>query len=474
MRTLLVCLLVCAPAGAAEPLLTLDEAIRIATRHHPNLEATRAQLEAARARLAQARAGFLPGLNGSFQYNPQTANFAPTPGFQRAISRPSSTGIDTFTDVGGNQVKATCVPPLGPDGLPDFSVCKQAPPQAPLPTTYALFNFWTAGLGLTWNLFDWGRTYYGYRSAKTLVSAQKLTVDATANQVVLDVKLAFYGVLAAGAAVKVADEAVATQKRHADQARAFYQVGSKTKIDLASAESDVASAELTLARAHGAEEASRAALAAALGEDEWHAYRLEAPPEPPDEPPAPEGQLLHDAVEARPEPHELALRARGFAEAAKSLRGAYLPQLLLQLGPSWAGTDLGSLTTNFSLSVSLTYPLTGMNPFLVHAQVKEADANRLATLAQERGVRNAVRLEAANARAQLVSAREAVVAARKLLQAARERRDLAEGRYQAGVGSIIELSDAQLAFVNAQFQEVNATLDVATARARLDHALGRG
>ena len=306
----------------------------------------------------------------------------------------------------------TCV--LGNDG-----VCLPGTPQAPLGTTYELFNFWTAGLGITWNLFDWGRTYYGWRAAHSTVDAQKLTVDGSTLQVVLDVKLAFFSVLAAGAAVQVAEEALASQRRHADQARAFFQVGTRTKIDVASADSDVANAELTLARAHGSLEASRAALASALGEDSWRAYQLEPPPEPADEPPAPADRLFDEALKSRPEPRELELRARSLGETAKSLRGAYLPQLLLSAGPSWRGTDLTSLTTNFSLSVSLVYPLTGMSPFLVHGQVREANANRLATLAQERGVRNAVRLETANARAQLVSAREAVLAANKLITAAR-------------------------------------------------------
>src|SRR5581483_6040015 len=103
----------------------------------------------------------------------------------------------------------------------------------------------------------------------------------------------------------------------------------------------------------------------------------------------------------------------------------------------------------------------------------EAEANRRQLLEQERALKNSLRLETAQARAALESAHEEVLAAAKLPEASRDRRDLAEGRYQAGVGSIIELDDAQLAFVNAQFQQISAALDVATARARLDHALGR-
>ena len=451
------------------PVLTLDDAIRIAVARHPNLEAARAQLQAARARVEEARAGFFPSATGSLTYNPQTANFAPTPGFQRALQRPSTVGTDTVADTAGNTITAQCG--IMRPGDPT-DPCKPQPPAPPLPTSYALANYWTAGLGVSYYAFEWGRTFYGFRAAGKNADAQRFTVRATRDDVVYAVKLAFYNALAAQEGVEVSLEAVATQRRHADQARAFYQVGARTRIDVASAESDVASAELTLARARGSLDSSLAALASALGEETWHPWQLIAPPAPVEAPLPAGAQVLDEAVRSRPEVHDLELRARAFEDTRRSLRASYLPSLLLQAGPSWAGTDFTALTTNFNLALSLTYPLGGVNPYLVASQVHEAEANRVATEAQARAVRNQVRLDAANALAQLSSAREAVVAARKLLAAARDRRDLAEGRYQAGVGSIIELSDAQLAFVNARFQEVNAVFSLLEAQAALDRALG--
>src|SRR5262249_45689166 len=145
----------------------------------------------------------------------------------------------------------------------------------------------------------------------------------------------------------------------------------------------------------------------------------------------------------------------------------------LNLGPTFTGTDITALTTNFTVTLQLTYPAAGVNPLLIAGQVHEARANRELLLEQERALRNTVRLEATNARAQVIAARQALIAARKLLEAARQRRDLAEGRYQAGVGAILELSDAELGFENARLQEVRAVLDLQQARARLERAAGR-
>jgi outer membrane protein len=467
----IVALAAAAPARAER--LTLADAIRMARQNHPTVQGQRAQLDIARARTTEAVAGFAPGLTGNFSYVPQTANFAATPGFKRVLSRPATTGIDTVVDTAGNTINATCSPPGGP--------CVPSPPSsATTPAEYSLFNFWSAGVGLNWTLLDWGRTWFAWRSAQKNAESQKLGVGSAERNVVLDVKLAFFGAAAADASVQVAEEAVRTQTGHADQARAFFQVGTRTKIDVASAESDVANAELTLARAHAGADTAHAQLSLALGEDRERDWQLAVEPglfdlNADDErrSAVAEAQLADEAVGHRSEPRELKLRADSFHDLAKSARGSYFPALTLQLGPTWAGTDIGSLTTNFQATITLGYPLIGgVNPLLVWATAREAEANRLSLLAQERATKNAIRQETVAARAQLLAAREEVAAARKLMSAATERRSLAEGRYQAGVGSIIELSDAQLAYVNARFQQVQAGLDVATARARLQHALG--
>ena len=71
------------------------------------------------------------------------------------------------------------------------------------------------------------------------------------------------------------------------------------------------------------------------------------------------------------------------------------------------------------------------------------------------------------------AAKASIDAANEALVNAREQLRLAEGRYQAGVGSIIELGDSQVAATNAAAQEVQADFNLSTARAQLLSALGR-
>ena len=106
-------------------------------------------------------------------------------------------------------------------------------------------------------------------------------------------------------------------------------------------------------------------------------------------------------------------------------------------------------------------------------RVREAEQNLVASTAALTGEQLQVRFDVEQAQATLLGNRESVVAAQDAVDNAREQLRLAEGRYQAGVGTIIELSDAQVQLTNAAAQLVQAQYNLSTARARLLAALGR-
>jgi outer membrane protein len=88
-------------------------------------------------------------------------------------------------------------------------------------------------------------------------------------------------------------------------------------------------------------------------------------------------------------------------------------------------------------------------------------------------LRQRIRLELEQARLAVRAARATLEADGEVVVNARERLRLAEGRYAAGLGSGLELDDAQVAVTNAAAQEVKARFSLAAARAQLARALGR-
>ena len=105
--------------------------------------------------------------------------------------------------------------------------------------------------------------------------------------------------------------------------------------------------------------------------------------------------------------------------------------------------------------------------------MREAKWGLEAAKAQADTVRQQVRLDVEQARLAVRAAKAALDAAGDALVNAQELLRLAEGRYETGVGSIIELGDAQVALTAAAQQKVQAEYTVATARAQLIRAIGR-
>ena len=231
-----------APRSGASPIepperLSVDDAVQIAIANHPTVTVNRASVAVTKARVQEAWAPWVPSLTGSFSYNPQTSN--------RALP-------------------------------PSFAGTSTSPPPA---NSGTLSNYFTANLGVSWSVFDFGKTWYSRQVALNNQVAAEAGVDSAERQVALDVRTAFYTALAAKALTDVSIESVATQQAHLDQVRGFVEVGTRTPVDVAKSQSDLAAAQLTLARARGNEEAARGTLHATLGFAIAASVRLQTRPD---------------------------------------------------------------------------------------------------------------------------------------------------------------------------------------------------
>jgi outer membrane protein len=415
-------------------VLTLQEAIRAAIEAHPTLLASRANAQAQQARIGEARAGYLPGLGYNLSYTRRSAN---------CVNQPAS-------------FPCTVVPTT--------------------PHWYESFNFFSAGLTVNQPIYDFGRTGNAVDAAEVGWQASRDQTIATRQSLVLDVKLTFYVVLSQQELVQVAEDTLAQQRKHLEQARGFYEVGTRTKIDVAQSEADTATAELNLIRARTNLETAKLTLLGAMGDTlrrpDFTVRGEDTPPLP--EESAPVSDLLGKAVADRADLRALEASVRQAEANVRVAESGYLPQISLQIGPTWSGNEIHNLSANFVATINLTAPLGGSwNPYATYHQVKEFRALALASRATAAKLLNDLRVELEGARLTLLAAKEAIAAAERALVAARERHTLAEGRYQTGAGSIIELSDAQAGLTSARAARVQADFDIAVARARLLKALGR-
>ena len=155
----------------------------------------------------------------------------------------------------------------------------------------------------------------------------------------------------------------------------------------------------------------------------------------------------------------------------RSTRDAHFPSLGFSTAVSDNGNALDRLVWNWSGALTLSVPL-----FLggsIEAQTRQSAALLAGARAQLDAQRQQVRLEIEQARLGVRAAKALVDATADALTNTRDRLRLAEGRYQTGVGNIIELGDAQVAATAAAAQHVQAQYQVFIARSQLLKALGR-
>jgi len=424
-------LLFCARTALAEaqPILTLDAALEAARKHHPDLQQARAGTEAGKARADMSRAPLLPQVSGNASYKRSTANFAPSPG-----SSPKGLGAAT--------------------------------------SSFDMVNYYALGASASQLLYDFGQTSGRWEAAKASALAAGDSERGALVRVMAGVRTAYCTVQAQKALLQVAQDTLHNREKHLEQVQAFVEVGRRPAIDLAQARSDRATAEVQRISAEANYETAKALLLGAMGtpgdtDFEPAPASLEALPSED----LKQQALLEQALATRPETAGLQHQLQAQDRSIAALRGTYAPSVLLSTGLSDAGQQLSNMAWNWQATLGLSWPV--FQGGLSDAQLREARANRAAIEAQMAGLRVRVRMEVEQARLAVRASRAGLTAAQEALDNAKVRLDLAEGRYKAGAGSIIELADAQLAATTAAAQRVQADFKLATARAQLMQALGQ-
>jgi outer membrane protein len=340
---------------------------------------------------------------------------------------------------------------------------------------------YTTSLSMNQTLYDFGKTGNAYDAARLGTLSLERDAERISHEVVLNVKQSYYALLAAKKLVEVAQKTVEQTESHLKQAEAFFRSGSKPRYDVTRSEVEVNNAKLGLINAKNGVRIRTIALNNAMGIDPGRSTDIvEALPEVPALPTLEQAQL--DAFQDRPDMKRMeadiaAARARMTAEQAN-----YLPTLSANAAYNWANgsTEMGpflgtmfkgDVQNSWNAGIMLTLPL--FQGGLTKGRIAEARANLLALEAQRDGVKQSILLEVNQAFADLESAAARVDVMEKTLQKARENLDISQGRYKAGVGPYIEVTDAQLSSVNSETDRIKALYDYHLAIAQLLKAMGR-
>lgn len=414
--SLLLAVAVAAPAGAAlaaPSVLTLEQALENAWKNQPQLQQAQASLQAAQARIVSSRASMLPSVSLGAGFN-------------------TGSGRENLGIVGDSNLS----------------------------------------LRASQLIYDFGQRGNRYEASKAQLAAQEQSARETRQQVALSVRSAFFAAQAAKVLVTVNQENLANQQRHLNQVQQFVKAGTRPPIDLVQERANVANAQRQLINAQNDYITGKARLNQTMGVDGELDFDVASQwmPEVPGEANSLE-ELIAEAEANRPELARLheQIRAQELSLAAQRSAGA--PSITGSAGLGDSGLLVGRPGTSWQANISMSWPF--FQGGAIRAGIDEAEANLAGAKAQLANLRQQIRLELTEAKLAIASQKAALAAANESMKNAAERLKLAEGRYAAGVGNIIELSDAQFALTSARSQVVQEEYRLSVARAQLLKALGR-
>lgn len=415
-------------AVAAAPL-TLQQALETADKNQPQIVQARANTRASEQQANQQRAPLLPQVNLNASFERDVGNSA---------ARLGVAGATTSARTGA-------------------------------------YNFYRLNAVASQLLYDFGESWNRWRSSQATAAATLENEKATRLSVRLNVRLAYYNATAQRALVQVAQETLANENTHTRQVTGFVTVGTRPEIDLAQQKTTQANAKLQLIQAENDYLTAKAQLNQAMGVEGPIDYDVaevssQVQGELPGEGMELEG-LLSEALAQRPDYANRRYQIESARRAARAAVGNFFPALSLSAGVNEAGVDITGLNRSAYAQIGLSWAL--FDGLLNVSTLKAAQAQRESAEAGQDILRQQIRLDLEQSRLAVRAAVASIDAATEAMVNARERLRLAEGRYNAGAGSVIELGDAQVALTNASAQLVSKQYALATARAQLMQRLGR-
>ncbi len=433
------------PVVPAARAMALGDALEYALAHQPQVHSALAELAARRSEARIPRAGWLPQVGATAQLIYGTANN-------------SSALYLNVPEVDIPRIGGT--PSMGTSWTPEASTF--------------------AAVSIDQEIYDFGRIAAQSAVADALTDVARAGAEATRLDVELGVEEAFHGVLAAHDVLSATDEAYRRAVAHRDFAAAGTKTGLRPPIDLTRAEAEVAQLDVQRIRTRSGLRAARAALAAALGSD---ALEIDAIPLSTGQEPAPAFQeALQTAAKRNPAIAAALSHLAAQTATTRALGRELLPNLFAAATLSGrAGgvtptsgdvpTGDGWLPDIFNWSLG---PVLQWNVFdaTMRARRDAAQAREAVARADVDVARLNVALGTQRAWLDLVAALDVLPGLGKAVDAARANQAQAEARFKAGLGTIIDVTDADTLLIRAQLELAIGQFTVARSRATLARTMG--
>lgn len=338
------------------------------------------------------------------------------------------------------------------------------------------------------NLFNGFNDVASLQQARLNEQAGELDVDRARQTVVFNVMSDYLTLIANREQIKVREQNLASVQRQLEQIQEFTRVGARPISDLYQQQASVANAELQLLQAQQQYQVAESALMQVLRLDPFQPYEFTAPPV--DSLDLSPNQyvldnLLRSAYDQRPDLQASEAGLKAAQQGVRAARSSYFPRVGLNFsyGSGWssfARDPVTNATLPFwdqlnqrrggGIGFSLTVPI--FDRFTARNNVQQARVRYENASLQRESVRQGIAVQVRQAYLDYQTARKSVDVARAQVESAQLALDAAQERYNLGAATLVEVSQAQATFVEAQSQQVQARYDFLFREKLIDYYLG--
>lgn len=399
--------------------VTLADCIKLAITHNPTIMAAISNSEIYKSRIGQAWSNYFPTLSAGVSYSRN----------------------DMLNTMGGN-----------------FSRM--------MVQKYDMYYVPTISANMM--LFDFGKTKSMADTAKRTYESSRYDAETSIELVIYNVKVAYYNMLFAKKQKEVYEETVKDFELQLKQARAYYDIGKKAKIDVTYAEYNLGKAKLNLIKAKNTLELASVELANAVGIPELANVILK------DSMNTKEYSVnFTDLIKTAESTRPSLLSAKKQMDAAelnvRSAKRAFTPDVGAFGSYQYGGRKVNS---DYGYQIGLQLQYSNLNMMLLKKQVDEANATYKKSVADYEKARQDVYLDVKSAYINLMNSRDSIGVAKLALQQAKEQQYQAFRRYQVGLEDSIVVKDSENTYLNAQLDYYSTVLQYNVNAAELERVIG--
>lgn len=399
--------------------VSLSDCIKLAITHHPAIMSAISNTEIYKSKIGQAWSNYFPTISAGVNYSRN----------------------DMFMTMGGN--------------FANMIVQK-----------YDMYYVPTLSANML--LFDFGKTKANADSAKRTYESTRYDAETSIENVIYNVKTAYYNLVFAKLQKAVYEETVKDYELQLKQAKAYYDIGKKAKIDVTYAEYNLGNAKLNLIKAKNTLELASVQLANAVGIPELEEvvlkdglntkeYNVNFP------------NLIEIAESSRPS----LLAAKKRMDAAelnvRSAKRAFTPDISAFGTYQYGGRKINA---DYGYAAGLQLEYSAFNLMLLKKQVDEASAAYKKYVADYEQERQNVYLDVKSAYINLLNSHDSIAVSKLALQQAKEQQYQAFRRYQVGLGDAIEFKDSENTYLNAQLNYYQTLLQYNISAAEIERVIG--